>query len=125
MNVRTIYNVRQRRNRIFMKTILAQIIVCLTVKMLACSCVAADIEFANKAFRLVIGEDASVKSLKLTANGEECVEARERIPLFTVTQERPFNNEIKLMHMHKRTTYPANRIRRDGALAPQLRKYKL
>ena len=82
--------------------------------MMSPSSAAADIEFANKAFRLVIGEDASVKSLKLIASHEECVEAREGIPLFAVTQDRPFNNEIKLMHMHKRTSYRANRIRREG-----------
>lgn len=78
------------------------------------SCAAADIELANDAFRLVVGEDASVKSLALAANGEECVEAREGLPLFSVTQDRPFNNEIKLAHMNKRTTYRANRIRKDG-----------
>ena len=81
---------------------------------LACFAAVADVTFTNKAFTLVVGDDATVKSLRITENGEECVEARERIPLFTVTQERPFNNEIKLMHMHKRTSYPANRIRRDG-----------
>ena len=36
------------------------------------------------------------------------------MPLFSVTQERPFNNEIKLANPCKRTTYPANRIRREG-----------
>ena len=74
----------------------------------------ADMTFANRAFSLVIGDDATVKSLKLANSYKECVEAREGTPLFTVTQNRPFNNEIKLAHMHKRTAYRANRIRRDG-----------
>ena len=81
--------------------------------IILCSSAMADVTFSNEAFTLVVGEDASVKSLKLSANGEECVDASERIALFSVTQERPFNNEIKLAHMNKRTTYRANRVRRD------------
>ncbi len=34
--------------------------------------------------------------------------------LFSLTQERPYNNEIKLMNPNKRTTFAANRVRRDG-----------
>ena len=99
---------------VFFKMAAARTACGLAAAVLSFSCAAGDIEFANKAFRLVVGEDASVKSLKLAANGEECVEAREGTPFFTVTQDRPFNNEIKLAHMNKRTTYRANRIRKEG-----------
>ena len=67
----------------------------------------------NEACRLEIGADAAVKSLVVKATGEECLDASEDVALFSVTQERPFNNEIKLVHMNKRTTYRANRLRRE------------
>lgn len=73
-----------------------------------------DVVLENSKMRLVLGADASVKSLKLKSNGEELIDSTEKIPLFTTTQERPFNNEIKLIWPHKRTTWPANRLRREG-----------
>ena len=86
---------------------------------------ADDVVFENRRMTLRIGGDACAKSLVLKETGEECLTAGERLPLFTSTQNRPFNNEIKLTHPNKRTTYRANRLRRDGdrlvigfALAP-------
>ena len=75
---------------------------------------AADIEIACRDFTLRVGEDALVKSLVVKATGEECVDASLRIPLFTATQDRPFNNEQKLIHPNKRTVYPACSLRREG-----------
>ena len=75
---------------------------------------AADVVMENESFRLVVGGDARAKSLVIKATGEECLDAREGIPLFATTQERPFNNETKLMLPNRRTTYPANRLRREG-----------
>ena len=75
---------------------------------------AADIEIACRDFTLRVGEDACVKSLVVKATGEECVDAALRLSLFTVTQDRPFNNEIKLIHPNKRTVYPACSLRRAG-----------
>ena len=68
----------------------------------------------NRLCRLEIGEDAIVRSLTVKSTGEECLRADEEIAMFSVTQERPFNNEVKLMHPNKRTTYQANRVRREG-----------
>lgn len=42
------------------------------------------------------------------------LDVREKIPLFAAVQSRPFNNEIKLAHKDRRTTYPANQISRKG-----------
>ena len=75
---------------------------------------ADDMVFENARMRLVVGDDAIVKSLKLKATGEELLELRDPTPFMSVTQARPFNNEIKLKYPHRRTTYPANRIRREG-----------
>ncbi|MBR4769008.1 MAG: hypothetical protein IK088_08540 [Lachnospiraceae bacterium] len=68
----------------------------------------------NDAFRLEIGADCIVKSLVVKSTGEECCEPDEEIAFFSVTQDRPFNNEVKLAHPNKRTTYPGNRVRREG-----------
>lgn len=73
-----------------------------------------DIVLESRDFRLVIGEDAVAKSLLVKATGEECLALGEEMALFSVTQERPFNNEVKLAHPNKRTTYQANRLRQQG-----------
>ena len=70
----------------------------------------------TKAFRLTINPDATARSLIAKATGEECLLTDEKIPVFASTQIRPFNNEIRLVQQVKRTTYPANRIRREGDL---------
>ena len=74
----------------------------------------ADVVLENAAFRLTVGDDAVAKSLVIKANGEECLDNREGLPLFETVQERPFNNETKLAHPLRRMSYPANRIRREG-----------
>ena len=74
----------------------------------------ADVVVENARFRLSVGDDAVVRSLVLKATGEELLTATEGVPLVTVTQERLFNNEIKLAHPSRETTCRANRIRRDG-----------
>ena len=67
-------------------------------------------------FTMRVGEDAQVRSLVIKATGAECIAPGHEIPLFATTQRRPFNNEIKLAWPNKRTTYPANRLRREGDL---------
>lgn len=74
----------------------------------------ADVVVENARFRLRVGDDAVVRSLVVKSTGAECVPKDEAVPLFSVTQDRPFNNEIKLIHPNKRTTYPANALRREG-----------
>ena len=75
---------------------------------------AADLVFENEAFRLVVGDDAVAKSLVVKATGEETLRPDRTVPLFSVTQTRPFNNEVKLTYPNKRTTYPATSLRREG-----------
>jgi len=76
----------------------------------------AEVVVETKALRLVLGDDATAKSLVVKATGAEMLEPREGIPVFATTQIRPFNNEIRLVQQAKRTTYPANRVRREGDL---------
>jgi len=69
-----------------------------------------DIVLENKLFRLIIGEDAIVKSLILMESGKELTVQDQEIPFCMATQERPYHNEVKLAHPNKRTTYRANHI---------------
>ena len=89
-------------------------VVGVTLCGMAFTAVADDIVLENGRAKLVIGADAKAKSLTLKANGEELLDAEENVSLFSVTQKRPFNNELKLIHPDKQTTYEANRIRREG-----------
>lgn len=73
-----------------------------------------EIIIENKHLRLVVGSDCVAKSLLCKDSGEECLMEGFQMPLFSVTQDRPFNNEIKLAYPCKHTTYQANRLRREG-----------
>ena len=73
----------------------------------------ANIILENSVFRLVLGEDAVAKSLVLKGTGEELLAEGNELPFFSVTQERPYNNEVKLKHMNKETTFAANRVRME------------
>lgn len=68
----------------------------------------------NEQFRLTLRPDCVAESLICKANGQECLDNYEEMPLFTLTEPRPFNNEIKLAYPNKRTTYGANRVRMEG-----------
>ncbi len=68
----------------------------------------------NKELCLNLGEDCVAKSLVCKSTGEECLVQGENMPFFSLTEDRPYNNEIKLAHPNKRTTFQANRVRREG-----------
>ena len=70
--------------------------------------------FENKRFCLTVSENAVAESLIYKETGEEMLSLGENISLFSLTQLRPFNNEVKLAYMNKRTTFSANRIELDG-----------
>ena len=74
----------------------------------------SDIIIENPQFRLILGCDCTVKSLLHKASNRECAAGEEEVKLFSVTQERPFHNEVKLTYMNKKTTFQANRVRREG-----------
>lgn len=72
------------------------------------------ITLENKHFILTISPDCIGTSLVCKKTGEECIKKGEEMPLFSVTEERPYNNEVKLAHPNKRTTFMANRVRQEG-----------
>ncbi len=65
----------------------------------------------NPYLRLTLSKNGYAESLICKANGEECLDTNERVPLFTVSEDRPYNNEIKLAYPNKRMTFACNRIR--------------
>ncbi len=76
-----------------------------------------DIILENEQYKLVIGSDAIARSLVLKSTGEECLMQGEDMAIFSVTQERPYHNELKLGHPNKKTTFQADTIyRKDNQL---------
>ncbi len=74
-------------------------------------------ELKNKYFTLKISDNCVAESLIYNKTGEECLAQGECIPLFALSEERPYNNEIKLAHPNKFTVFSANRVRyEDGKL---------
>lgn len=69
-----------------------------------------DIVIGNESFTLIIGSNAEVKSLILKSSGEESLMQGTGLKAFTVTQERPYNNELKLAHPNKKHTYRADTV---------------
>ena len=92
----------------------------LVVAVSVASCVlgaeimAGDVEVGNDRFTLKLDGRGCAKSLVVKATGEECLDAATAVPFFSITQERPYNNENKLTHPNCRTTYPATRVVREG-----------
>lgn len=71
-----------------------------------------NIVIENEQVRLIISHDGTAESLVFKPMNEECLRLGENISLFSVTQERPYNNEVKLAHPNKKTTYRADTVYR-------------
>ena len=67
----------------------------------------------NDRFRLELSSNCVAESLICKENGEECLAKGNEMALFSLTEERPYNNEIKLAYPNKKTTFQANRVRRE------------
>ncbi len=73
-----------------------------------------DIVIENEQVKLIIRSDGTSRGLLFKPAKEECLIPGENVPLFSVTQERPYHNEIKLSHPNKKMTFQANSVRREG-----------
>jgi hypothetical protein len=73
-----------------------------------------DIIIENDQTKLIISKDGYAKSLVCKSTNEECLIKGKKIPVCTITQERPYQNEIKLAYPTKETTFKSNSVRRDG-----------
>jgi len=67
----------------------------------------------NETFALYLRSDCVAEHLIHKATGIECLMEGEETALFSLTEQRPFNNEIKLAHPNKRMTFQANRVRME------------
>jgi len=73
-----------------------------------------DIVIENEQFKLIISPEGFARSLVYKTSNTECLLKNKRIPLCTITEERPYQNEIKLAYPTKRTIFKSNSIRREG-----------
>ena len=73
-----------------------------------------DIIIENEQFRLIISKEGFSKSLILKPGNEECLISGKKIPIATITQERPYQNEIKLAYPTRETTFKSNSVRKEG-----------
>ncbi len=67
----------------------------------------------NKHFRLALSPFGAAESLILKKSGEELL-ANSDTPFFSLAEERPYHNEVKLAQPMKRTAFSANSLRQEG-----------
>jgi hypothetical protein len=73
-----------------------------------------DIIIENEQVRLTISGDGTAKSLLFKPSQTECLIEGKKVPVSTLTQARPYQNEVKLAYPTKETTFKANSVRREG-----------
>ncbi len=68
----------------------------------------------NRLMKLVIAGDGTVVSLVFKPTRTECLAGGKRVPVSTITEPRPYQNEVKLAYPNRRTTFKANAVRLEG-----------
>ena len=68
----------------------------------------------NQELRLVIAGDATAQSLIHNPTGQECLAVNRNSPMFTLTQYRPYDNELQQTYPAITTHFPGTKIRREG-----------
>jgi len=68
----------------------------------------------NAEFRLIIGSDARAVSLLHKPTGQECLQKGIHTPVFSLTQYRPYDNELFLTYPAKTKTFYADTVYRKG-----------
>ena len=68
----------------------------------------------NSEMRLVVSSSGAAQSLIHKPSGQECLEKDAGVPMFTVTQYRPYDNELQLAYPAKLSHFPAEHVRREG-----------
>src|ERR1051326_6316894 len=71
------------------------------------------ITLENAEFRLAISSSGNAHSLLHKPTGRGCLPPAP-IPMFSVTQYRPYDNELQLSFPAKPKTFPAESVRREG-----------
>jgi hypothetical protein len=73
-----------------------------------------DVIIENDQIKLVITSDGIAKSLVFKPTNTECLIEGKRVPISTITEPRPYQNEIKLAYPNKKTTFKSNSVRKEG-----------
>ena len=73
-----------------------------------------DVTIENRQMRLVIASDGIARSLVFKPTNTECLIQEKRVPVSTITEPRPYQNEVKLAYPNKRTTFKSNAVRKEG-----------
>lgn len=73
-----------------------------------------DIIIENAEMRLVIGSNGIARSLIHKGSGQECLMKDVNTPVFAITQNRPYDNEVQLAHPAKSKTFASDSIYRVG-----------
>jgi hypothetical protein len=73
-----------------------------------------DIIIENAEMRLTINSNGTAKSLVHKGSGQECLDVSKKLPVFSITQDRPYDNEVMLAYPAKEMKFAADSIYRVG-----------
>ncbi len=73
-----------------------------------------DVIIENAEMRLVFSSNGTAKSLIHKATGQECLMKSVNLPAFSITQDMPYDNEIKLTYPAKPKTFNSDSLYREG-----------
>jgi|WetSurMetagenome_2_1015567.scaffolds.fasta_scaffold01375_8 hypothetical protein len=73
-----------------------------------------EIIIENDQMRLVLASDGTAKSLFYKPAKVECLIEAKKVPVSTIIEPRPYQNEVKLAYPNKKTTFKSNSIRKEG-----------
>ncbi len=68
----------------------------------------------NAEYRLVLNSDGTARSLIHKATGQECLDTSVKVPVFSITQYRPYDNEVMLAYPAKKMKFASDSIYRSG-----------
>lgn len=89
--------------------------------LFVCHSLCAQIVLENEACTLVLSEEGYAVSLYDKAAGRECLDTQQgSLPLCTITQNRPYDNENFLMYPAKPIVFSSNRIayEKESSMCP-------
>jgi hypothetical protein len=75
---------------------------------------ANDIVLENAEVKLIISASGWARSLVHRPTGQECLSPSPEDSLFTLTQDRPYDNELQLALPARVTSFPATQIKKRG-----------
>ena len=78
------------------------------------SLAADSIVLENKEMRLEISSSGQARSLVHKPSGQECLIPDVEIPMFSVTQYRPYDNELQLSYPAEVTEFPVVQLKQQG-----------